>query len=1040
MKTIDLANIWRRSFFCFLILNINFTNAYKEGYRFGPRNHHPVTYSYDRIDEVNKVCGTVISSASELKPDDTGLYSIKEELSFTNGDWRQGGNDKASLMPFDDRDAPNGSVMARESPLNLISFRLMDVDRAHRSKKSFLVSGSLLIGFTRQGLLNGRRRYEENPYFNIWPGHSELLVSFQGVYTENGGERVLCLLGNAMLPAREPQSPDPWEWDKVSGYTNQPPLLQDDQILLVLHFPMTLTLTNREIHGKMTSLNPKSSQKYFDDVYISSWMGASADYEFGSEELVSRACDPYPYPDSSTSDHVNVYKGRDLCSFLTSSSHEEFLSISPNWGCSGTDEFCSKLGPFSSDYGIKKTDGGFKDVKLVLQDVRCKQEDSIERISAVFRAVPPFENQYYAGERTGLNNMTLLLEGKWKASSGQLCMIGCHGNGGCDSRVILYIPLVFSIQQRSIIKGTISSIVDKNRNENSSFYPLSFEKLVRPAELWDKYTSAHPYYRYSKIDQAIAIMEKKEPFSVGDIIKKSLLNFPKLEDTEAFEISLSYLSEDLTLQTSAVHDPLKTRIQLEIISIGKLFGRFWPSNDTITEETPYRVEKEYTENQLLLNISAQLTLSGDSNSNTNFSSVFLEGLYDQRVGKMYLIGCRDVRASWTILSESNDLEFGLDCLVEVVVSYPSTSNQWLSPTATLSISSRRNEDDPLYFKPVNLQTFPIMYRKQREDIISRTVLEGIFRMVTLSVAIGFIVSQLFYVRDNVDFVPYISLTMIGVQLIGYSLSLVTGAEAIFKRMKSETYESSSNLICYAVKLLVLVAFLLTLRLLQKVWKSRIKLLSRAPQEPHRVPSEKRVVVVTLITHLIMYFVILAKTSQKKVKSNTIDSFGNQQTVKEWEFELEEYIGLIQDWFLLPQIIGNLVWQIDCRPLRKLYFIGITVVRILPHVYDYVRPPTVNPYFSEEYEFVNPRLDFYTRFSDAAIPVTAILLAVIVFIQQRWNYEEISKRLVIGRFKLLPVGSRVYERLPSKTSFETELASSGGDHAKEKDEHEESDSD
>lgn len=56
---------------------------------------------------------------------------------------------------------------------------------------------------------------------------------------------------------------------------------------------------------------------------------------------------------------------------------------------------------------------------------------------------------------------------------------------------------------------------------------------------------------------------------------------------------------------------------------------------------------------MLMNVSAQLTLTGIPYN--NFSVLFLEGLYDPHVGNMYLIGCKDVRASWKVLFESMDL-------------------------------------------------------------------------------------------------------------------------------------------------------------------------------------------------------------------------------------------------------------------------------------------------------------------------------------------------------------------------------------------------
>jgi hypothetical protein len=61
----------------------------------------------------------------------------------------------------------------------------------------------------------------------------------------------------------------------------------------------------------------------------------------------------------------------------------------------------------------------------------------------------------------------------------------------------------------------------------------------------------------------------------------------------------------------------------------------------------------------------------------------------------------------------------MDCLIEVVVSYPPATTRWLvNPTATISIEIQRTDDDTLPFDPIELQTFPIIYRKQYEDVLS----------------------------------------------------------------------------------------------------------------------------------------------------------------------------------------------------------------------------------------------------------------------------------------------------------------------------------
>ncbi|KAK7294129.1 hypothetical protein RJT34_17012 [Clitoria ternatea] len=1004
------------------------------------RNSH-VTYKYDRMGEVQKQCVSVLSASSELRYEYSGVTGMKGELSFVNGDWMQDDGGKFPIMPFDPQKSP-GTLSENRTPMSLVSFWVTDVDHDHRLKKSVPINGFMVMGITRDGNLVDNANVG-NSGFQLWPSHSQLSILFQGVYTEskkNGGERVLCLLGDTVLPTREANPANPWEWMKNPGDI---PLSEDDQILLVLHYPLSFTLTNRMISGELRSLNREANPKYFDVVHISSQLGKSVKYTFGSQQIVSKACNPYPYKDNLMSDGINAYKGARFCEILEEITREKPLYVVPNWRCNGTDDFCSKLGPFLSDKEVKLTDGGFQDVKLYMQDVICEQAGTNSnnagsaKVSTVFRAVSPSENQYTAAKRSGSSNMSLATEGIWKSSSGQLCMVGCLGlsdakRSNCNTRICMYIPTTFSLKQRSIILGTLSPI-----DNSSAFFPLSFEQLVLPSELWNYLKVTRPNYSYSKTNLAGTVLEKNEPFSFTTVIKKSLLTFPKLEDNEAFLDSLSLLSEDLTFHVPGFPDPMpnvmapRVDIQMEILSVGPLFGRYWyaQNGSTSEQETPYHTDAaELTEKQLLINVSAQLSLTGKGYS--NFSVLFLEGLYDPHVGKMYLIGCRDVRASWKVLFQSYDLEAGMDCLIEVVVSYPPTTTRWLvHPTATISIESQRTDDDPLRFNPIKLQTFPIIYRKQREDVLSHRGVEGILRILTLSFAIGCILSQLFYIKHNVDSLPYMSLVVLGIQALGYSIPLVTGAEALFKKMVSESYDDLSSelessewlhVIDYTVKLLLIVSLLMTLRLFQKVWKSRLRLQTRTPVEPHCVPSDKWVLLCIFTIHVIGYVLVLiihgTKTSQKALNKYLVDRV-NSHPMSGWATEMEEYVGLVEDFFLFPQVVGNLIWHINCKPLRKLYFIGITLVRLLPHIYDYIRAPIPNPYFSEDSEFVNPNLDFYSKFGDITIPVIAVILALLVYVQQRLGYEKLNQVLSFRQYKLLR--SFRYERLSSR-SCESEL--------------------
>lgn len=1018
---------------------------------------HTMPHEYTRFDKVQRVCDSALSSGINLHFDHNRINALKHQLSFVKGDWLQDPG-HAPLMPFDSSDTKSNTSVLPD-PLPLTTFLLTHIDLNRNFKNALNVTGALGIGTSRNGTAPEMGRYL-SPEFKFWPGSSDLTIVFEGVYTESDSEMVLCLVGEAMLPTRESDPKNPWKkWLKQANTGTAHSLLdQDDNIALTIRYPKSFSLTSRAVDGEVRSLNPSSGTRYFDPVKLTSQLGAYSNYQFGSEDQVLTACDPYPYRDDVIKSQLEVYKGSSFCGFLDRFVSEQMLFVVPNWNCNSNDAYCRKLGPFLADGATDETDGGFFGVTITMQDVRCEPRDPAvtegsygsARVSAVFRVVLPGVTQYTAVHRTGISGATLSAEGVWKASTGQLCMVGCLGSSdSCQSRICLYMPTFFSINRRSIIFGEVTSL---SKEREDSHYPLSFEKPVHPSDLWTKFmASPANSYQYTKIKQAGALLERNEPFAFGDVIAKSLLSYPRKGDGHDEVVSLSNLADDLSLHVPALLDSRPSKrtkrpfVNLEILSIGSLLGRYWlatTENGSLSIGNKPDVVgpgKESTSGrQMLMNVSAELTLTGEPYH--NISTLYLEGLYNPLDGRMYLIGCRDVRAAWQVLSESADLEAGMDCLIKVKIEYPPTTARWLiNPTAKISISSRRNEDDPLHFNNTNLQTLPILYREQIEDILSRRSVEGLLRILTLSLAIACIGSQLYYIRGKSTVLPYISVAMLAVQALGYSIPLITGAEALFEKITSErdsdeppSYNIEKNqwywALDYLVKILVMFAFLLTLRLGQKVWKSRIRMLTRSPLEQWRVPNDRKVFLICLGVHsagfLVALLVHLINASRRPGHQEAyVDSQGKSHKLHDLGIQLEEYIGLVQDFFLLPQIIGNYLWKIQCKPLTKAYYIGITFVRLFPHLYDCVRAPVINPYFGEEYEFVNTSSDFFSKFGDVMIPLVSILFMVAVYVQQRWNYEKISSTVKSGQKKLVSMGSRVYERLPSMSSFEAELVAS-----------------
>ncbi|KAA8541861.1 hypothetical protein F0562_023013 [Nyssa sinensis] len=435
---------------------------------------------------------------------------------------------------------------------------------------------------------------------------------------------------------------------------------------------------------------------------------------------------------------------------------------------------------------------------------------------------------------------------------------------------------------------------------------------------------------------ASTLLKKNTNFRLGILVKKLFLKYPAVGDPSN-RTSLSLLSEELCFDVNAlpVPDPLlytqppQTFVKFQVFSLGPLFGRCWPhlSHSCEVEVTDCHVNPDSSKHRLPLNISAHLTLDG--NSYSHLSELFLEGLYDPLGGRMYLIGCRNVPESQKSIYSKMKLESKMDCLIQVKIEYSSRTVRWLvNPTAKVSIASQRNEDDPLYFGPINLRTFSIPHKDNSREIIFRQNFEAIYRILMLLASIACVQSQLFYIRKKADVIPFISLVMLGVQALGFSLPIITDATILFRWKEYEHPETRSLRVGCADKPLTLT---------------------------HN-PGDKRVFLSTLIIHMVGFLVVLIIHNMKVGDSVHVRT---NQKLPEWVTELDKYMGLIQDFLLLPQVIGNVIWQIQVKPLSKVYYIGFTALRLLLHGYNYLRDPVFSPHF-HKYDS-NTSSAFFTKF-------------------------------------------------------------------------------
>lgn len=983
----------------------------------------PVVYTYSRLPEIEKECSPFLSSASDLKPDDVRSYKIKKELSFFNGDWMQELG-RSPLVPFDDNDLP-GDSSSVSSPLQLVGFEIKNVNPVHQLKNSVSLCGTMCIGIAR----NSSLLYDSRSIFYMAPGMSVLKIAFEGVYIEtekNGGERLLCMLGNTSLPFWNSASD---EWRSISTFSNHKPrLLQDGRLLLVLRYPQTISLTKRSILGELRSLNEPGNPRYFDVVHISSQLSRFSKYEFSSENLKSETCDLSLYREEFEEDGSNRFNNTEFCIVMRRFSRYLF-DIVPNWRFFST----GRLGPFLLGQEIKTIDTSYKNVRLIMQNLICEPVmeniSNSTRVAAVFRAFPAEMERDTATMRTGLSGMTLSVEGTWDSSRGHLCLVACPGVSssgiqGCDSRVSLYFPRSFSVKQRSIILGSISSV---SGTETNSYDPILFELGMRPLDLqFDHYWYIRSYlsYNYSMIELAKAFRKRSQLTGLVNLIKPLFPSYPgkrsqlsrlvtdvkrsflrysalrKSMDDAYADYEMNSLSYDLAISCHGTpvssyngHKP-EIFIQLEVLALGPLVNAHdpWLHGDSAPAKNQVKISKSEVLNVSLSLMFTEKPLKFREKDYKNISKLFLEGVYDPLADEMHLVGCRRTM----VQTRGSDLERGLDCLIEVKIEYPDEAMRWLiNPKAEITITSQRNRDDSLYFHPIKLQASTLHYNRYEQDAVFRKFLEEILRNLMIIASIALISSQLLYMKENVDGIPYISRIMLSFQCLGYVYPLLSNAKIVLQDKEYQApnnlygYDQILTLLDYTGKLLVLAAFVMTVTLARKVAEYRKNPHPGSPFKPIGVPQDKRFRLITAVI-LVLGFLSYCLLCRSIFMNEDMNAIGNAQVKKIWTYKIQEFIGFIQDIFLLPQITENMMSRTPFRPLRKLYYIGFTVMRFVLHLYDFVRDPVVDPY-SDEAAFVNLDLYFASRAPNLAVVVIMTTSAIMLYIQQEGNHQKFIQR-------------------------------------------------
>lgn len=636
---------------------------------------------------------------------------------------------------------------------------------------------------------------------------------------------------------------------------------------------------------------------------------------------------------------------------------------------------------------------------MYLQGIQCMKSGKVQMLLG-------FVNSSYSGSEFPFDpNVTLIAEGAWDAKRNRLCSVACRilnvteswANafaGDCSIRLSLTFTTVFSLRNRSKVVGEIST--SKDVNSSGYFGKIGFRSY------WTKsFDIPSLKYEYTELDSV------RKSCAKGKTVKGKGKTY---SDGSSWDMRFDMLLTDSKGKVATgFSSPLFVGDQR--YALGG-YGR----PPVVVFPTPNPFESQLNNHSSTLKISYDISLNPPPNfvfgGNTSSREVYIsaEGMYYRDTGTLCMIGCRHLGSNSHKLI-SND---SLDCAITINAQFPPLHT---SETVKGTIESTRPKSDPLYFERVQFLSNSITNTQAKESIW-RMDLEIILVLISNTLACIFVGLQLFYVKRHPRMLPFISIVMLIVLTLGHMIPLLLNFEALFvaNRNQSRSFIGGGGWLEVnevIVRVVTMIAFLLELRLLQLTWSARQD--DGSPKDLW--VSDRKVLYVTSTMYiaggLIAWVVYLWKNSYSRPlgpfhrpynrafpQHNFLSVYHEQHYF--WQ-DLKSYAGLLLDGFLLPQILFNIFFNSGEKALASSFYVGTTVVRLLPHAYDLYRAQGSTRYPDLSYIYANHRMDFYSTAWDIVITCGGLLLVVLIFCQQRFGGHCILPK----RFR----GGASYEKVP-----------------------------
>lgn len=723
---------------------------------------------------------------------------------------------------------------------------------------------------------------------------------------------------------------------------------------LNLTYPSPRTIHRVSALGSLSSIAESSDPVYFDPVSIHSIIDGPFQYTMNSTLQIE--CSKLE-PDVSSG---KLWHEEKVCNGGWASSYQAWFSqafeLDWNPACEG-----ANCGPFAE---VGKGMAG-NTSSLRFHRVRCNG-DRIQGILVVTNFPSPIDP---FADPTASDGM-LIAEGTWDSRTGRLCMIACRLYGTEDCRIVvsMQFPLTFTVSQRSSVIGSIKSL--RTQDDPSYFLQIRFRQIQSGLQ-FTRFTSVKnpPEYKYTKVATAMKLCDLDD--------KKSSSSYPSGASWRDIEFhGVKDGSKGLTLGS--------TFVNLNLFTVGDQFRTYGQLHGTSGNVTGLG-------NQGIINVSYSIFYQ-IGNERTFDSTMAAEGIYDSGTGKLCLIACRRVDLK---MKQLQGLENEKDCEVSIIVQLPPTeSTEVLKGT----VKSLRIPSDPLYFKQ---ETFSGNVRIQTEENVWRVDLEIVISVVMLSLTVVFIILQLVYSKKYPETLLYISTSMLLLLSLAHMIPLILNFEALFQKKKND-YRVVGRTAGWpevnevVVRLITMAAMLLQLRLLQLVMKARIK--ARATGDLAAAVQERRVLYVILPLYIVGGLISVLFHALFGFRPNEPEFLWTGNDGGLW-WAIKAYGGLLLDFHLFPQVVGNILWGAkEQAPLSRPFYFGMALVRSLPHIYDLCRMFKFIPAAPNMYMYANPEWDFYSITSDILIPSVILLLAILVYMQQRWGGQCLLPRRWRSRFE------------------------------------------